>query len=133
MNKRRTFLGYLTSTALVPLIPARAGTARRHKATYAEPVIRVLRKILPDNPATRRLGALALRQYGDSFDSAGLPARLIDPFVPSSPPTADRLRAHLRALRDADFAAGNTVTLDGWILARSEAEALAVSALDREG
>lgn len=133
MNKRRTFLGYLTSTALVPLIPARAGAARRLPATDAEPVIRVLQEILPDNPATKRLGALALRQYDDDFASRGLPSRLTEPFNNSSPPTADQLRTHLQALRDADFAAGNTVTLDGWILARSEAEALAASTLYREG
>lgn len=132
MNKRRTFLGYLTSTALVPLIPARAGAARRVPAPEAAPVIRILLEILPDNPAARRLGALARRHYGDKPGAGGLPARLAASFTKSSPPTTDQLRARLQTLRDADFAAGDTVTLDGWILARSEAEALALSALYRE-
>ena len=131
MKKRRTILGYLTSTALAMLIPIRTPAARRFNVTEADHVIRILQEILPDNAATRRLGALALQQCGAGLEVFSV--RLIAPFENTPPPTIDQLCAYLQTLRDADFANGDTVTLDGWILARSEAGAMAVAAMHREG
>lgn len=99
--------------------------------TEGDHVIRILQEMLPDNAATRRLGALALQQYGAGLEVFSV--RLIAPFIDTPPPTVEQLWVYLQTLRDADFANGDTVTLDGWILARSEAGAMAVTAMHREG
>lgn len=132
MNKRRKFLSYLTSIALLPFLPARTSVAQRISGTDNSPLIRILQELVPDNPATRALGTTALRHYKSTFVSETLPGRLFGSLMETPSPTAHQLRAHLQSLRHADFAAGDTVTLDGWILARSEAEAVALVALHRK-
>jgi hypothetical protein len=132
MNKRRKFLGYLTSIALLPFLPARTSAAPRLSGADNSPLIRILQELMPDNPATRALGTTALQHYKSAFVSEILPGRLFGSLTETPSPTAHQLRAHLQSLRDADFAAGATVALDGWILARSEAEAFAVVALHRK-
>lgn len=131
MNKRRKFLGYLASTALLPFLATRARSAPLLSDADHSASIRILLDTVPDNPATRRLGAVALRRYRTADIAHTLPGRLFGPLDTASAPTADRVRSRLQALRETDFAAGDTVTLDGWILARSEADAMAVVALYR--
>lgn len=132
MNKRRTFLGYLSSTALLPLLAAPTAATPGLTGTEDLSVIRVLQEIMPDNAATRRLGVAALRKFKTTDISDLAPGRLSDSLAKMKLPTADQVRRHLQVLRDADFAAGKTMTVDGWILARSEAEAIALVALHRE-
>ena len=132
MNKRRKFLSYLTSITLLPFLPARASAALRLSGADNTSLIRILQKLVPDNPATRTLGTTALRQYKSTFVSEIIPVRLFGSLTETPLPTAHQLRAHLQSLRHADFAAGDTVALDGWVLARSEAEVLALVALHRK-
>lgn len=131
MNKRRTFLGYLTSTALLPLLPVRAAAAPRLPDGADTALIGMLQEIVPDNAATHRLGTTARRKFGDAYVAEIIPGRLFASLMETPTQTPDALRANLQSLRDADFAAGDTVTLKGWILARSEAEAIALVSLHR--
>ena len=132
MNKRRKFLGYLTTGVLLPFLPVRVAAAQRRFGRKNDRLIRILAELIPDNPAMRRMGRTALRQSGGADVSPARADRLFGSPSQTAAPTADRLRTHLQSLRDADFAARDTVTLDGWILARSEAEAIALVALYRE-
>ncbi|MFT5489440.1 MAG: hypothetical protein ACI9JL_003875 [Paracoccaceae bacterium] len=131
MNKRRRFLGYLTTGVLLPFLPVRVTAAPRQSDRKNDRLIRILAELVPDNPAIHDLGHTALRQSGGADVYPALADRLFGTLNQATTPTADRLRTHLQSLRDADFAAGDTVTVDGWILARSEAEAIALVALHR--
>jgi hypothetical protein len=133
MNKRRKFLGYLTFAALLPFLPARR-TAASHLAGGAHPsAIRILLDLLPDNPATHYLGARAIQHFRRTEPAGIVAENLLDTLTATPTPTTHQLRFHLRSLCDEDFAAGDTVTLDGWIMARSEAEAIALVTLYRTG
>lgn len=79
-------------------------------AAAAAPLVRAYLARVPDAPD--RLRALAARL------AAGPAAR-----------GAEELRAWLAAARRDDFAAGDVLVLEGWVLARSEAELLALAAL----
>ena len=130
MNIRRTFLGHLASAALMPFLPAQTSAAPRLSRVEDLNLIPILRKFIPNNSATHRLAAAALRQYKSSPDgSVATLGKLFAEMTKTSPPTTYQVRAHLQSLRDADFATGNTVNLDGWILARSEVEAITLVAL----
>lgn len=59
--------------------------------------------------------------------------RLLGPVRTKWPATRNQLRDHLAALRQDDFEHGNVVTVAGWILARSEADAIALVSLYRAG
>lgn len=131
MNKRRRFLGYLTTGVLLPFLPVRVAASPRLSDRKNDRLIRILAELVPDNPAMRDLGRTALRQSGGADISPTLADSLFGTLNQATTLTADQLRTHLQSLRNADFAAGDTVTVGGWILARSEAEAFALVALHR--
>lgn len=132
MKKRRKFLGYLTTGILIPFLPVRVAAAQNRFGPRTDRLIRILAELIPDDPAMRRMGRTALRQSGGAGVSPVLADRLFGSLDQAATPTANQVRTHLQSLRNADFAAGDTMTLDGWVLARSEAEAIALAALYRE-
>lgn len=94
--------------------------------------VRLILDLIPDNPATRRLG----RAAADLSIRSGFPKsaieRLFADVERDQPLSAERLRLHLDELRRADFETGNTLSVKGWILARSEADAIALAAIYRD-
>jgi hypothetical protein len=131
MNKRRKFLGYLTSIALVPYLPARRAAATHLTGTEDTDPIPFLLELVPDNPTSQRLGAKAIQYLSRPDGPVITPGKLLGALAETPSSTVHQLRLHLQSLRNADFAAGDTITLDGWILARSEAEAIALVTLHR--
>lgn len=95
--------------------PAAAGSRRGALAALvgdpaaAAPLVRAYLGLVPDAPD--RLRALAGRLAASGVGDAG------------------KLEAWLAAARRDDFAAGDVLVLEGWVLARSEAELLALAAL----
>ena len=61
------------------------------------------------------------------FDADIALERMIAGWRPPHIISADRLRRHLDAKRRQDFAEENVVAVAGWILARSEADAIGVA------
>lgn len=105
--RRRSFL------ALAVAAPGlAAGTAR----TPGESVTAALHRWLGNSRSLREFGRLFRARQVDA--DAQLVARLgsLD---------AHALGPRIKALRQEDFAAGRVVVIDGWVLARTEAEACA--------
>ncbi len=74
--------------------------------------------------ASQASAARISRVYLDQISNAKASAASLGVDVATlDPPHADALRNYLRQRITADFAAGNTVTLDGWVLARTEVDA----------
>jgi hypothetical protein len=131
MKKRRKFLGYLTTCVMMPFLPVRVATATGLHGQPNAPLIRILAELIPDNPAMRHIGQAALR-YSGSVDAPLADAkRLLGDLDQAEIHSPDQLRSQLQFLSAADFFSGDTVTLNGWILARSEAEAIALLAVHR--
>ena len=134
MNKRRKFLGLLTSAVVLPHLPVSAASwhSRTSEAPVAEDVsvVRLL-ELIPDNPAVRRLGRAVLDLPGPDQSPEARAARLFDGVGGNASLTVEQFRDHLEVLRQTDFENGRTVTVQGWILARSEADALAVATFYR--
>lgn len=131
MNRRRKILGLLIIGILSPFLPVRGAVASRSDVRKIDELIRVLAELLPDNPAMHRLCRTARQHYGSVDASSAAANRLFGDLRSEETPTTEQLRTHLQSLRDADFAAGDTLTVDGWMLARSEAEAIALVAAHR--
>ena len=136
MNKRRKFLGLLTSAVVLPHLPVNA--ASRHSPPSGPPVaedisLGRLLELIPDNPATRRLGRAVLDLPGlDRFPEAAA-TRLLEGLGGNASLTLEQLRDRLEILRQTDFEDGRMVTVQVWILADSEADALAVATFYRAG
>lgn len=133
MNKRRTFLGFLTSSLVIPYLPALAFSLPLATTRRNAPLIDLLLDIVPDNLAARRLGRKIL---GDipavgSFDATA--DRLFAGLRQGQSASPEELRRHLDNHRRDDFAAGHTITVDGWIIAQCEADAIAIATACRIG
>ncbi len=76
--------------------------------------------------AARAVGARYLAHYPGERQAGLLREALFANGLPTDPAA---LRRHIAALCRRDFAAGETVVVDGWILARSEARACALVSL----
>ncbi len=75
--------------------------------------------------AARTVGTHYLAQHPEERNAA----RLRQGLLAGAPTETGALRGHIQAKCRQDFAAGHTVVVDGWILARSEARACALVAL----
>jgi hypothetical protein len=122
MIGRRTLLrsGLIAALALLagPLAPRRAaaaGPAARLVGIFREPA------------SARAIGRAYLRQAPEEADAARLLA-LIHP-GDCAALSASELRRAVAARQRADFAAGRTVLLDGWVLSRTEARLCALAAV----
>jgi hypothetical protein len=88
--------------------------------------------MVPDGPATRRVGRAALALGRLPGDMEGIAVRLgTQPFfraaLASDCPTTRRQLVQDQCAQD--FAAGRTVTVDGWVLSETEAGLCAARAL----
>jgi len=118
---RRRFLaaaGAGIAAAVLPAAwtsPAAAGALLRDAFADPQAAARIGRAYLADRPADEALGGFLDRL-----------ARRVRDAAPLDPPA---VRAWLGAEVRADFAAGRLVLVDGWLLAPSEAAAMALVAL----
>lgn len=133
MNKRRTFLGFLTSSLAIPYLPARALSPPPPAAARNVALIDLLLDVVPDNAAARRLGRKILGDIPAAGSLDMTAERLFAGLRPGQTVSPEELRRHLDDRRRTDFAAGHTVTADGWILARCEADAIAIATAYRIG
>lgn len=111
--RRRSALAALGAAVLAAALPVAGGIGQRESPAA----------ILASPRAARRIG----RRYLAIAPGEADPVRLAATLPALRDPVAQR-RA-LDAARRRDFAAGDTVILDGWILARSEARLCALAAL----
>lgn len=88
--------------------------------------------LFKDPEGAAAVGRRYLALYPEDADADRLTSILFDRAVPPGA-SADALRATLSRRRQRDFAEGETVVVDGWLLARSEARACALSALLQRG
>ncbi len=95
------------------------------RAAWAE-AERCLVSLFSDLEAPLAVGRRYLELYPDEADRARLRAGLIGP---ARPLDREALRARLARRCGQDFRDGNTVIVDGWVLARTEARACALAAL----
>jgi hypothetical protein len=84
----------------------------------------VLIDVTGKNPAIERLGTLYLRALSGRKPVEQMMQRIFASLPSDSMMGAEHLRRHFAALRQADFEAGHVVTVDGWVLAQSEADAI---------
>ena len=122
---RRSFLT-AASVSLLFLsssLSAVAGVGRPDRATAAT---RSFLRIFKDISAPRAIGAKYLETHPSETDVDFLVTKIFG----NAPPTVPReLASRLRERCKADFHDNNIVVLDGWILARSEARACALTSL----
>jgi hypothetical protein len=114
---RRALLGaFMTlavSPAMAPLVAAAVPEGLRGR----------LMGLVADPDTARRLGRLHLAAGADPARLQALLEAL------AAAPGSEPVRALLDAKHRACFAAGDVVIVDGWVLARTEAEILALIAL----
>jgi hypothetical protein len=117
---RRTALG--GAAVLAALGPGPAAAA----APPAAPSLpALLRAVVDDRAAARALGRAHLAA---GAEPGALRARL-EALAAAAPRDAAGLRAAVREACARDLAAGDVAVVDGWVLARTEAEVLALIAL----
>lgn len=122
--KRRSLLA--AAAALIPV--ASLGPWWLHRLRRPETLAAAL---FTDAATARRIGERYLAANAEERDPEALAARL--PAGCAAPARTRRdmaaVRAALGEQRARDFATGDTVIVDGWILARSEARLCAFAAL----
>jgi hypothetical protein len=121
---RRVALGALLGAAGLLWPGTRAGAAGSGAASAD--LAGLLRGLVKDGPAARALGRAYLA--GGRVEASTLRARL-DALAAAAPRDAAGLREAVRAASARDLAAGDVAVVDGWVLARTEAEILALVAL----
>ncbi|WP_158044312.1 hypothetical protein [Skermanella pratensis] len=121
MNRREI----LATAAAAGLLCASPGSAR---AVAAPPEARRLLALLRSPAAARRIGLAYLETSVDEADPAKLVALIVGDGVDRGTADGDLLR-HVAERQRADFAAGRTVKLDGWVLSRTEARLYALAAV----
>jgi hypothetical protein len=109
--QRRTFLAFAV---------AAAAFAAARVSVSAEPVSAALHRLFGGNAGLREFGRIFHARQADA--AARLLARLdgVD---------GSAVCSRVDALRKEDFAAGRVVVINGWVLARTEAEACALIAV----
>lgn len=78
--------------------------------------------------SARKVGEQYLAQAPEDADPDRLAAALFDG-DPGDVSSLEQLRGHIDRRRARDFETGDTVIVDGWVLARTEARLCALSAL----
>jgi hypothetical protein len=88
----------------------------------------VVQELIGDLKGVRAIGARYLALAPEERDAARLARLLFAGIAEARRPFAgvDALRRAIGAHRERDFAAGDTVLVDGWILARTEARLCAL-------
>jgi hypothetical protein len=117
----------LASLAAALALPPCAGAARGESAVLA-----ALEELFGGGPVATEVGRRALGVLGDASTHAirrGFLDKLSLASLGELP--VDRLHPVVRGLVRSDFAQGDTVEIDGWVLARTEALAAALVARTR--
>lgn len=86
---------------------------------------RVVRSLFRDTEGARLLGRLYLRDHPDESDASAL----LNLLNVAAPLDATALRHRIAEQRMADFRSGHLISIEGWLLARTEARACALAAL----
>jgi hypothetical protein len=126
MIGRRTLMRSGLFAALAPTLALVAGPLAPRRAAAAGPTAR-LAGIFREPASARAIGRAYLRQAPEEADAAR-PLDLIHPGDCAALSTTE-LRRAVAARQRADFAAGRTVLLDGWVLSRTEARLCAFAAV----
>ena len=129
VTRRSVMVTLVRAGALALTFGRQAGIAATSRLP-ADPVVAKLRSLLSDPVGARCIGQIYLSQSPAESD----PTRLASMILSSLQLTPqDSLRLQRAALSKlfgagvrADFAAGRTVVVDGWILSRTEARACAL-------
>ena len=85
-----------------------------------------LSHVLTDESGARLIGTAYLSAYPAERDAISLLRHLLGPATLQGP---DDFRRRIAVRRRQDFVEGDVVLVDGWILARSEARAAALTVL----
>lgn len=112
---------YLLKLAAVAPLAALVPTVLLESRTDA-----ALAAALPHGDSARAIGQRYLAAFPAEADAARLRSSL---FTDVAPGDAATMRRHLKSRVQRDFTDGETVELDGWILARSECRACALLSL----
>ncbi|UEM22355.1 hypothetical protein JL100_006305 [Skermanella mucosa] len=125
MNRRELLAtATATATAAAVLLCGSPGPAR----AAALPEARRLLALLRSPAAARRIGRAYLETAADEADPAKLVTLIVGDGADGGTADGDLLR-HVAERQRADFAAGRTVKLDGWVLSRTEARLYALAAV----
>lgn len=97
---------------------------------HADPLVATLRSLVSDPAGARCIGQIYLRQAAAESDPSHLASLILSSLNLTSQDSLRLRRAALSKLFGAavraDFAAGRTLALDGWILSRTEARVCAL-------
>jgi hypothetical protein len=118
---RRLFLSALAASMALAIMPS-VGPERRDRTA------RLALDIGGGRPGVRALGHRYLALVPQERDTTLLARTLFGPDY-AVPGSLAEARRRIVASRDRDFAAGDTVVVDGWILARTEARLCALCVL----
>lgn len=124
---RRRFLSAIAAIATIaPVVLTGAGWLRLGR-WLSVPARAGLAGLLPNPAVARAIGLSYLAQAPGEADRSALTAQVFGGAEETG--SASGIRRTLAAKRDRDFAEGDTVVLDGWIVARTEARFCALIAL----
>lgn len=129
---RRKLLKQLAAAGLVTSLPAPFLASPVRDAL--RPLASHLTAVFSHAASAAVIGRRYLALYREEADAAVLVARVAGNarnYLRLADAAPGELRALLGRQQRQDFAAGRTVTLDGWILSRTEARLCALVALDR--
>ena len=118
---RRDLLMALAGGTLFAATPLAALSAAPRRDWAA-----VLSDLLPSNESARAVGRAYLDTAPEDFDPQGL---VEDLFEGQDRAEMQRLRGTVASAVRADFEAGRTVSLHGWILSRTESQLCAMVTL----
>jgi hypothetical protein len=128
LMKRRTFLSMTIAGALTPYassLTAAAPAVPRDSKTRLESIKEALRALFSDVSAPKAIGDRYLKLHPEK----GNLAMLLGDAGISEKMSARSCKQIVCTKRQQDFLRGETITLDGWILAKSEVSVCAMLAL----
>jgi hypothetical protein len=125
-------LGWCAAAGAYAGLQPRLGLALA-PAAPAESQVEKLLSVFSRRPSAAAVGEAYLRQLDHTPAVDGLAKEVMDGIGLSGEALAqaepDQLRARIRARNSADFAAGRTISVQGWVLGRTEVQLCGLAAL----